>query len=137
LTYPDPRDSDKKIMQTLKVQLAQLEELQSKYASFPYKGAINPWIVECLNQGSEVDALWFKQCLITFIPKTCGGIFNIAVFCSNSKRFLVDRTLYLSPFLEKNFGVFSLDELHSIIRCAPDDLKPIANEIEKELSSFM
>ena len=60
-------------------------------------------------------------------------MFNIAVFCNKTNHFLCDRTIFIEPFLMKNFGVATLDELHNTVTCTEEDVLDLVTDLEKEL----
>lgn len=117
--------------------LKTFESIHDKYTGVFSPRSISKWITKCLMLDCEVDAIWFRSNLVTFIPSATGELFSVSLFSHQSKHFIDDRTLLLSPFLEKNFGVSDLTELHSALRIIPDDLVSTVNEIEFELFGFL
>jgi len=113
------------------------EQIHDKYTGITAPSSVSKWITQCLMLDCEVDAIWIRGNLVTFIPSATGELFNVSLFSHQSKQFFDDRSLPLSPFLEKNFGLSDLTELHSALRITPDDLVSTVNEIEFELFGFL
>lgn len=118
-------------------ELTELEKLQNKYEPWTRQYTIKDFIAKCVSRDSELDTIWLDDCLVTFVPYEENALFNIALYDNRTNKFYDDRTILLKPFLEKNFGVSSLVELHSSTVCTTDDLKSMVNEIEWEMSGFM
>ena len=115
--------------------LLEIQAIENKYKRST-DGLWN-WIQCCVCREERTpDALWFHQCLVTFVPEHDAELFNIAAYCDKTAGFLCDKTLLLKPFLIKNFGVDTLDELHDNTVCAPEDIRLMVSEIEWEISGF-
>ena len=116
--------------------LETVELIDEKYTARHKDVGVWEWIAVCLSTPNEMNALWYKECLITFLSSEA-EMFNISVFCKKTNCFLCDQTVLLRPFLVKYFGVDTLEELHTNITCTKEDLHNLVNEIEWELSAFM
>ena len=113
--------------------LAAVKEIGQRYRLKCDHRVVLAWIANCLTTDYKLDALWYRQCLLTFVPQPSGEMFNIAVFCNKTNHFLCDRTIFIEPFLMKNFGVATLDELHNTVTCTEDDVLDLVTDLEKEL----